>query len=80
LPAAGKVRDTLPLGVSGMFPPVGWAALNVTLCVSANVHVTVPPGAMVTVLGLNAVPVAATLAVEGFVPPPPVTVTVIWVD
>jgi hypothetical protein len=63
-----------------MFPPVGAAALNVTLCVSANVHVTVPPGAIVTVAGLNAVPLAATVAVDGFGPPPAVTVTATWAD
>src|SRR5918992_4921047 len=67
-----------------MFPPGGSVPVNVTLCSLAlvNVHVTVPPGAIATVTGLNvSLVVAVTAAVLGFgPPPPPVTVTVTCPD
>jgi hypothetical protein len=76
-----NVRDTDPLGVSPMFAGgVGVVLVNVTLCVAANVQVTEPPGAIVTVEGLNVLlVVASTLAVEGLGPACD-TVTVTWLD
>jgi hypothetical protein len=68
-PAVGNVRDTVPVLVFPMSPPVGLFAPKVTLCSDAKVQVTVPPGAIVTVDGLNVLlVVAVTSAVEGFGP------------
>ena len=65
-PTLGKERDTLVLLVVGMFPPVGtFDDVNVTLCSGAgtNVHVTVPPAAMVTEAGSKVLAaVAVTVA------------------
>src|SRR4029450_633306 len=64
VPALGNVRDTEPPGVLGMLAGLP-AVKNVTLCSVSNVHVTVPPRAMVAGVGWNWVPVVAvTAAVE----------------
>jgi hypothetical protein len=48
-----------------MLPPGGAAAPKVTLCVAPVMfHVTVPPGAIVTLCGLNEDPGVETVAVE----------------
>src|SRR5688500_12798275 len=65
-----------------MLPPGGVFPVNDTLCsgVGTNGHVTVPPGAMVTVAGATvSVAVALTAAVMGF-GPGWVTVTATWAD
>lgn len=78
MPAFGKVRDAVVLIEFPMFPPGGAVPVNDTLCSLAlvNVHVTVPPGAIVTVDGVKvSLAVAVTSAVDGL-GPLEVTVTV----
>jgi hypothetical protein len=82
-PAFGKVRETLVPLLFPMFPPVGAAPVNVTLCsgVATNVQVTEPPVLIVTDDGSNVLAaVAVTFADAGGGGPPPVTVTSTWAD